>query len=68
MNPCIHFIGFRGDEFISAIKVWGRPDFFHRVWDVRAQQEIAPGDTAIFARGTDRDTPTKWTFDDSREF
>ena len=58
----------REDDAIFDFDCEVRPDFFHRVWDVRAQQEVAPGDVAVFARGTDSDTPTKWTFDDSREF
>lgn len=25
----MHFIGFRGDEYWSAVKVWGKPDHVH---------------------------------------
>lgn len=61
----VHFVGFRGDEYWSALKVWGKPDFFHRGWDTRAQREIAPQDTVVFAKG-DADQPlSKYTFDDS---
>ena len=38
----IHFVGFRGEEFRSAVRVWGRPDFIHRGWDLRARREIVP--------------------------
>jgi|TARA_R110000796_G_scaffold56611_1_gene131184 hypothetical protein len=32
----VHFVGFRnGDEYWSAVKVWGRPDFIHLHHDYR---------------------------------
>lgn len=51
VSPAVHFIGFRGEEFWSAVKVWGRPGFIHMRWDRRARREIADGDTLVFARG-----------------
>lgn len=45
----LHFVGFRGDEYNRAIRVFGKPDFIHMAWDRRAQREIAEGDTVIFA-------------------
>ena len=63
----LHFVGFRGDEYLSAIKVWGKPDFFHRVFDDRVFGDVADGDTVIFANGFDK-KKTKFTFDDSRVF
>jgi hypothetical protein len=48
---CVHFVGFRGDEFWSAVRLWGRPDFIHRRWDKRAQREICEEDLVIFAVG-----------------
>jgi len=50
-EPALHFVGFRGEEWWSAIKVWGRPNYIHIGWDQRAQREILPQDTVIFARG-----------------
>jgi hypothetical protein len=68
-KPCTHFVGFRSDsEFWSAVGVWGRPDFYHRHWDKRVPGDVAPGDTVIFARGTDRDPFVPYTFDDSAVF
>jgi len=55
MTPCVHFVGFRGEEYWSAVRVWGRPDFIHMGWDRRALREIEEGDTVIFAKGTERD-------------
>jgi len=47
----IHFVWFRGDEYLSAVRVWGQPDFVHMGWDSRARREIADGDTVVFAKG-----------------
>lgn len=63
--PCIHFVGFRGDEYWSAVKVWGKPDFFHRGWDSRAAREIHETDTVVFAKGEWTQPIAKYTFDDS---
>ena len=71
MKRHIHFIGFRDDRYWNAVKVWGLPDFYHRIWDNRAKQEISPGDVVIFANAKDYanfDNPTKWNFDDSSVF
>lgn len=56
MRPAVHFVWFRGDEYWSAVKVWGPPDFIHIGWDTRARREICEGDTVVFARG-DHDQP-----------
>lgn len=63
--PALHFVGFRDDRVYHARAVFGEPDFYHRNWDVRARQEIVPGDVAVFATGTIDDPvkPTSW--DDS---
>jgi len=63
----IHFVGFRGEEFWSAVRVWGRPDFIHRGWDLRARREIAPEDTVVFAKGEFGKEPRLQSFDDITE-
>ena len=64
-----HFVGFRDNaQFNRAQAVFGRPDFVHRRWDVRAQQEIVEGDVAIFAAGCERQQPQHPSFDDSTFF
>ena len=60
----VHFVGFRGDEYVSACRVWGRPDFIHIGWDFRAQREIAPGDVVVFARGPADQQPQQRSFPD----
>ncbi len=63
----IHFVGFRGDEFWSAVKIWGRPGFIHRGWDPRARSEIADGDIVIFATGEHNQPGRERNFQDIDE-
>lgn len=49
--PRLHFVGFKDDRYWNAVRVFGLPDFYHRIWDVRARQEAAPGDEIVFADG-----------------
>ncbi len=51
MDRAVHFVGFRGAEYVSALNVWGKPDFYHMTWDRRARREIMDGDTIVFAKG-----------------
>lgn len=67
ITPAVHFVGFRGEEYWSAVRIWGRPSFIHRGWDRRAQREIAPGDVVIFAKGTDADPPKEFNYNDLDE-
>ena len=65
-SMALHFIGFKDDRYHNAVKVFGKPDFIHRYWDVRAKHEIAQGDVAVFATKTCCDTPSEYTFNDSQ--
>ncbi|NJC33881.1 hypothetical protein GGR88_001355 [Sphingomonas jejuensis] len=67
IRPAIHFVAFRGDEYTAAVRIWGVPDFIHRRWDRRAQREIHPLDTVIFAKGTERDEPARFNGNDIDE-
>lgn len=51
--PAVHFVGFRGEEFWSAVRVWGRPHFIHMGNDTRMRRELADEDTVVFARGSE---------------
>ncbi|WP_010161219.1 hypothetical protein [Sphingomonas sp. PAMC 26617] len=62
VKPALHFVGFRGDEFLSAVRIWGMPDFIHPGWDRWAQQEIHPTDTVIFASGTETDPFARFNY------
>lgn len=63
----LHFVGFRGDEYLRAVQVFGRPDFIHIGWDHWAKLEVFPGDVAVFAKGTADDAPSVYSFPDIRE-
>lgn len=66
MNNAVHFIGFRDKRAFDVCCVFfGVPDFIHPTWDVRAQQEIAPGDLAVFAPDCWGKEPSMNAFDDS---
>lgn len=55
----IHFVGFfsmADQRYANAVRLFGQPDFLHRVWDQRAQREIGDGDIVVFATG-DADQP-----------
>ena len=69
MKKALHFVGFRGDEYNNAVKVFGKPDFFHRRYDARVvfSGEVANGDTVLFANGSENNF-TKWAFNDSDIF
>lgn len=57
-SPCVHYVGFRDDRYLTAFRIWGGPAFIHRWWDQRARREIAEEDTVIFADG-DADQPVR---------
>ena len=60
-----HFVGFRGEEYLAAVRVWGRPDFIHRGWDRRSRREIDPqSDIIIFARGAHDQPYSDRNYDD----
>ena len=64
VKVCVHFVGFRGDEYHRACRVFGAPYFIHIGWDPRAQREIADGDLVVFATGDDRQAPSRFNFPD----
>ncbi|WP_457349575.1 hypothetical protein [Sphingomonas sp. UYP23] len=62
ITPALHFVGFRGDEYNSARRIWGKPDFIHPAWDRWAQQDMHPVDTVIFARGSETEPFARFNF------
>jgi hypothetical protein len=36
----LNFVGFKDDRVGNARRLFGEPDFYHRLWDARARQEI----------------------------
>lgn len=63
----VHFIGFAGDEYWSAVRLWGKPHFIHRGWDLRARRDIGPSDLVIFAQGEWSGPPRVKSFNDIDE-
>lgn len=68
MIGALHFVGFKNDRIMGALRVFGRPDFWHRVYDSRALAEIFPGDTVVFADGDETQDIREFTYDDSAMF
>lgn len=67
VTPAVHFVAFRGDEYWSAVRLWGRPTFIHRRWDQRAGRELHSTDTVVFAKGCDLDPPSRFNGADIEE-
>jgi len=65
MQNAYHFVGFKDDRVQVARRVFGEPDFWHRRWDRRAQDEIADGDVVILADGDETSPVDPFAFDDS---
>lgn len=55
----VHYVGFRGDEFARARRIFGGPIVIHMWWDLRARREIADGDIVLFAKGEHDQEPRK---------
>jgi hypothetical protein len=64
---CVHFVGFRDDRYWNAVRIWGLPHYIHRGWDLRAQREIGPKDTVVFATGDEYVQPRRRSFADLDE-
>lgn len=66
MKAALHFVRFdRFDQrFSNAVAVFGKPDFLHRIWDLRARREIMDGDVIVFAKGGSDQTFSPFNGDD----
>ena len=62
---CVHLVGFRGEEYWSAVRAFGPPDYIHRGWDKRARREIDFAvDLIVFATGPHDQAPRVYSYDD----
>ena len=68
MTHAFHFVGFKDDRVHNAVRVFGKPDFWHRIYDRRAVAEICDGDTVLFASGDETQPVCEFTHDDSQMF
>ena len=48
MNRTVHYVGFRGDEYVRAHKIFGGPVYIHRDYDDRVFSEVGDDDVVIF--------------------
>ena len=63
----LHFVRFadnHGQQYQNAVRVFGPPDFMHRLWDQRARREIAEGDTVVFAKSDEAQSVSPYNGDD----
>jgi hypothetical protein len=67
-HETVHFVGFKNDRYLSAVKVFGKPDFIHRFWDRRAVDEVMEGDVVVFADGDETQPVNQYAYDDSAYF
>jgi len=44
----VHYVGFRGDEYVRAHRIWGGPAYIHKVYDDRVFTEVGDKDVVIF--------------------
>ena len=51
VKPVVHFVGFRGEEYWSAVRIWGSPGFIHMGNDTRMRRELLPEDIVVYANG-----------------
>lgn len=47
-NRTVHYVGFRGDEYVRAVRIWGGPVMIHKVYDDRVFTEVGSDDVVIF--------------------
>ena len=67
MEKCVHYVGFTGDEYVRARRVFGGPAFIHRGWDMRARREISDADVVVFAVGEYDQKPRLKSYHDISE-
>jgi len=47
-NRTVHYVGFRGDEYVRAYRIWRGPAYIHKVYDERVFTEVGDSDIVIF--------------------
>ena len=69
-TSCVHFVGFRtGQEYWSAVRVWGKPDFIHMTHDHRMYGDVdMQQDTIIFGSKASPDKIDKYSWQDHQNW
>ena len=57
----VHFVGFRDERYLNAVRIFGEPDMVHEAWDRYAADDVAPGDIVVFADGEWDQQPRSFT-------
>ena len=60
----VHFIGFRGEEYWSAVRVFGSPDFIHLTHDPRMYGDVGEDDVLVFGSRADPDVVSVYSWQD----
>ena len=63
MTRHVHFVGFRGDEFNRACRIW-KPDFIHLTNDHRSEGDIGEDDIVIFANKAREGVKSEFSWQD----
>lgn len=66
MKPHVHFIGFRGEEYWSAVKIFGAPDFIHLIHDNRLYGDVGENDILVFGPKADPDRISQFSWQDHK--
>ena len=64
MVRVVHYVGFRGDEYVRAYRVWGGPVMIHKDNDPRVMTEVGPEDVVVYGP---KSNPTPRVWDASRD-
>ena len=48
MTRTVHYVGFRGDEYVRARRIFGGPIYIHLHYDARVFTEVCEDDVVIF--------------------
>ena len=61
MGRTVHYVGFRGDEYVRAYRIFGGPVMIHKVYDDRVFTEVGDDDVVIFGpKGSDKVSEFSW--------
>ena len=60
----VHCVGFRGEEYNRAVRVFGLPDFIHLVHDRRMYGDVGDGDLLIFGPKADPNVLSEFSWQD----
>ena len=63
----VHFVGFRDERYLNAVRVFGEPDMIHEAWDRYAADDVAKGDLVVFAEGGCDQQPRSFTVEAERK-